>query len=102
MIPTNSTLNEGTTTTYKGDTTKEPQDNREAEKQVVVNNFYIPNGEGGWKRLETGEIPPVSPAILGEKADINYKTTSNSGNAAQEKHEKIPTSTTNKIQSFKI
>ena len=67
MIPTNSTLNEGTTTTDKGDTTKDPQDNKEAEKQVVVNNFYIPNGEGGWKRLETGEILPVSPAISEEK-----------------------------------
>ena len=81
MIPTNhSTLSEGTTTTDKGDTTKGPQDNKETEKNVVVNNFYIPNGEGGWKRLETGEIPPVSPVISEEKARINYKTTSNSGN----------------------
>ena len=81
MILTNhSTLNEGTTTTEKGDIMKEPQDNRETEKQVVVNNFYIPNGEGGWKRLESGEIPPVSPAISDEKAGINYKTASNSGN----------------------
>ena len=81
MIPANhSIINEGTTTTEKGDITKEPQDNKEAEKQVVVNNFYIPNGEGGWKRLETGEILPVSPVIPEEKAGVNYKTTSNSGN----------------------
>ena len=69
MIPTNhSTLNEGTTTTDKGDITKEPQDIKETEKKVVVNNFYIPNGEGGWKRLETGEILPVSPVISGGKS----------------------------------
>ena len=83
MIPTSySTLNEGTDMTVKGDNTREPQENRETEKQVVVNNFYIPNGEGGWKRLETGEIPPVSPAITEGKNGTNYKAgiTSNSGN----------------------
>ena len=74
MIPGSySTWNEGTDMTEKGDSMKETQTNKEVEKQVVVNNFYIPNGQGGWKRLETGEIPPVSPAITDTKTGMNYK-----------------------------
>ena len=74
MIPGSySTLNEGADTTEKGDSMKETQAGKEVEKQVVVNNFYIPNGQGGWKRLETGEIPPVSPAMTEAKAGVNYK-----------------------------
>ena len=74
MIPGSySTLNEGADTTEKGDSMKEMQVSKEVEKQVVVNNFYIPNGQGGWKRLETGEIPPVSPAMTEAKAGVNYK-----------------------------
>ena len=82
MMPTSySTLNEETDTTERENSMKEPQANKEIEKQVIVNNFYIPNGEGGWKRLETGEIPPVSPAITETKTRVNYKAviTSNTG-----------------------
>ena len=82
MMPTSySTLNEGTDMTEKENSMKEPQANKEIEKQVVVNNFYVPNGEGGWKRLETGEIPPVSPVITEAKTGVNYKAvvTSNTG-----------------------
>ena len=83
MIPGSySTLNEDTEATDKGNSMKESQTNTEVEKQVVVNNFYIPNGQGGWKQLETGEIPPVSPATTDAKTGVNYKsaTTSNTGN----------------------
>ena len=31
---------------------------KENEKQVIVNNYYIGNGEKGWKQLVGGEIPP--------------------------------------------
>ena len=82
MIPGSySTWNEGADTTRREDSTKEGQVNKEVEKQVVVNNFYIPNGQGGWKRLETGEIPPVSPVMTDEKTGANYKpmTVGNSG-----------------------
>ena len=83
MIPGSySTLNEDTEATDKGNSRKESQTNTEVEKQVIVNNFYIPNGQGGWKQLETGEIPPVSPATTDTKTGVNYKsaTTSNTGN----------------------
>ena len=82
MIPGSySTLNEGADATDKGNSMKEPHINTEVEKQVVVNNFYIPNGQGGWKQLETGEIPPVSPATTEAKTGVNYKSavTSNTG-----------------------
>ena len=82
MIPMNSTLNEDVTTVNKGDTTKEHQINKETEKQSVINNFYIPDGEGGWKRLATGEIPPVSPVAPEEKAGTNYKVASNNQNSS--------------------
>ena len=74
MIPSNSNmLNEGSLTTTMNTTSKEdnmgePQNNRTEDKQVIVNNFYIPNGDGGWKCLETGEIPPVFSTIPEEKA----------------------------------
>ena len=83
MIPGSySTLNEDTEATDKGNSRKESQTNTEVEKQVIVNNFYIPNGQGGWKQLETGEIPPVPPATTDTKTGVNYKsaTTSNTGN----------------------
>ena len=70
MIPGSySTLNEDTEATDKENGRKEPQNNTEVEKQVVVNNFYIPNGQGGWKQLETDEIPPVSPATTDTKPE---------------------------------
>ena len=31
---------------------------KENEKQVIVNNYYIGDGEKGWKQLVGGEIPP--------------------------------------------
>ena len=47
MIPGSySTLNEDTEATDKGNS-MESEINTEVEKQVVVNNFYIPNGQGG-------------------------------------------------------
>ena len=79
MIPGSySTLNEDAEATDKGSSMKEPQINTEVEKQVVVNNFYIPNGQGGWKQLETGEIPPVSPATTDTKTGANYKSAATS------------------------
>ena len=74
MIPGSySTLNECTDMTGKEDSMKETQVNKEVEQQVVVNNFYVPNGQGGWKRLETGEIPPVPPPMTEAKAKVNHK-----------------------------
>ena len=79
MIPSNSnTLNEGGATTtintiLKEDNIGEQPNSRTEEKQVVINNFYIPSGDGGWKRLETGEIPPVSSTISGEKSGLDCK-----------------------------
>ena len=31
---------------------------KENEKQVIVNNYYIGDGEKGWKQLVDGKIPP--------------------------------------------
>ena len=79
MIPSNSnTFNEESSTSNTNTTTKETamgklQNNRTEDKQVIVNNFYIPNGEGGWNQLQTGKIPPVSSIITGEKAIPDHK-----------------------------
>ena len=82
MIPGSySTFNKGTETTDKTDSRKEMPSNKEGEKQVIVNNFYVPNGQGGWKHLETGEIPPVFPTETGTKTGVDHKPTStNYGN----------------------
>ena len=88
MIPSNSNmLNEGgltstTNTTSKEDNMGGSQNNRTEDKQVIVNNFYIPTGDGGWKRLETGEIPPVSAIIPEEKTGPDCRNpTTNSNNS---------------------
>ena len=85
MIPANSnTLNEDVLTTTINTTSKEDNtgntpNSKTEDKQVVINNFYIPNGEGGWNQLQTGKIPPVSSKITGEKTvpDCNKIPTTN-------------------------
>ena len=84
MIPgSHSTLNEGMDQSGKGDSIKEAQFNKEGEKQVVVNNFYVPDGQGGWKRLETGEIPPVPPPVTEIKENLK---TNNTGETREDPH----------------
>ena len=87
MIPANSnTLNEDVSTTTINTMSKEDNmgnapNSKTEDKQVVINNFYIPNGEGGWNQLQTGKIPPVSLKITGEKTvpDCNKIPTTNNG-----------------------
>ena len=63
MIPSNSnTLNGGDVSTtintvLEEDNIREQPISKTEEKQVVINNFYIPSGDGGWKCLETGRDP---------------------------------------------
>ena len=86
MIPSNSnTLNEGGLTSTTNTTSRESnmegsQNNKKEDKQVIVNNFYIPAGDGGWKRLETGEIPPVSTITPEEKTEPDCRNPTTKGN----------------------
>ena len=77
MIPSaHSMTTEGGLTnsinTQRGEGEKNKPEETEG-KHVIVNNFYVPNEESGWKKVETGEIPPVNITKEGNvRAQASY------------------------------